>query len=407
MKKYLAIAKQAAKEKMGKAEKSVNSDETNDARDSFVVLKKGYTKVITDFKTLCTEGWSLMLAQSEIFAECMLKFSTSLQSSILNDMFPLIQKVGMAFKSVDSISTQCMESTKEDFLVPINNLLETEIKTTNELRTQQESARLQLENAIGQLKSLQKKSTEQKLKGVEEEVAATQMEYDRKTDAFRDAMDRLGISTRTDMVDALSKLVDANIQCLEESLAVWKDVQVFLKKSRPKHGHSQKEMGEEEEDDLYDNYIGNDNQNYSYNNYTESSTSSSTSTTPANVGDPPKTPTMEAPSGLLSQLSNFPTQNRKSSSPSPSSSPSRSFPFSIIRSSSLTSLPTSAFHSLSGPRSSSPVPPSVSSPLAAPPLIITDDIPQQGVGVKESNLVSPNQEGTKLLEEDEFDELTL
>jgi hypothetical protein len=218
--KTWSIAKQGIKEKIGKAEASVNSEEVNTARETFVTIKKGCGDISSNGKALCTEGWPLMVAQSEVLAESMIAFAASLKSETnpsLADVITALTNVGNTLHSVDQINNDCIAATRQRISGTIGNMNDNTIKHVQELRYQQELARLQLEAALSSAGPIS--------------TTETRGQYDKITAQFMEEMKGLeGHAMKIDLVQCLQDFVDAQLKATSQALQVWLDCRAHFER---------------------------------------------------------------------------------------------------------------------------------------------------------------------------------
>lgn len=238
MKRYLTIARQVAKEKMGTKDDSVNSDEVESEREHFVTLKEGYSKVNTTSKTLYNEHWPSFLTHNAVLSTQLLSFSESLKGDNLSStstksVADALEYVGNGLRRENEIAGYCVQSDKSGFVEAAHKICDIYIKDVNELRSKQELARLQLSHTLGQLKNLQKKAATTtstpgkdaaKLQQVEQENLVAQAEYNSATSLFIEGMDRLEGAGRSEFVSSLTSMAEAHLRSMEDGVAMWKDI---------------------------------------------------------------------------------------------------------------------------------------------------------------------------------------
>eukprot|EP00026_Physarum_polycephalum_P005700 Phypoly_transcript_05735.p1 GENE.Phypoly_transcript_05735~~Phypoly_transcript_05735.p1 ORF type:complete len:338 (-),score=57.22 Phypoly_transcript_05735:809-1822(-) len=246
MKRYLTIAKQVAKERIGTKDESVNTDEVESEREHFVILKEGYTKVHNNAKSLYNDHWPSFLTHNDNLIAQLLSFSEALKGSNFTStstrtVAESLECVGNGLMRENKIASYCIQSDKSGFLDTTNKICDIFIKDVNELRMKQELSRLHLSSTIGQIKNIQKKSTEKsifkdttpfatKLQQVEEENRQAQEEYDDATSLFMEGMGRLETAGRNDFFTSLTSLAEAHLRSMEDGVAMWKDVLAKLEK---------------------------------------------------------------------------------------------------------------------------------------------------------------------------------
>jgi len=210
--------KQAALEKMGKAESHASAEDVA-TKDGLANIKNGYTAVGTALKNYCNEGGALSATQGEVFAESLLTFGGT-QPSPLSDA---LKAVGQSQKETDTHLLSLVNLTKEKMLSQVQALNDTDIKRCRDLKAKAETARLKYDTALSDLKAQQKKSEPAKLQKAEETEQKVKAAYDQATAEFAEATRQLQERVHKELTQQLREYAEAQRAYFEKGLQFWEE----------------------------------------------------------------------------------------------------------------------------------------------------------------------------------------
>jgi len=230
MKKFssFGMVKQAALEKMGKAE-SHESAEAAATKDELNNYKLGYTQLSNALKSYCNEGGALCVTQGEILAEALFSFANT-QPIPFSDA---LRVTGQAQREMDNHLLHVITNLKEKTYLQVLALLDTDIKRCRDLKAKAETARLKYDTSLSEVKNLQKKPEGTKLQKAEETEEKNKVAYDHATNEWADATKHLGDRVTNELHQQLYEYAEWQRAYHENSLKVWDDALSQIREAVP------------------------------------------------------------------------------------------------------------------------------------------------------------------------------
>jgi len=148
-KNKLQVATHSMKEKMGRTDATIETEDTRLMKQNFKTIKRAYKHINHSGKSYVMESEKLTLITSEL-ADSFLFLSNSTFSTT-----PLGQglaSLANQLKSISSVSQNYVSATNTNFVSPITKTLDVDIKRTNDWYKRQESARMKYDMALSQVK---------------------------------------------------------------------------------------------------------------------------------------------------------------------------------------------------------------------------------------------------------------
>eukprot|EP01112_Ceratiomyxa_fruticulosa_P018125 TRINITY_DN5757_c0_g1_i1.p1 TRINITY_DN5757_c0_g1~~TRINITY_DN5757_c0_g1_i1.p1 ORF type:complete len:466 (-),score=96.90 TRINITY_DN5757_c0_g1_i1:75-1472(-) len=252
--KSWAVAKQAALEKMGKAEVHIDKEEANIAKESVLKIKKSEKEVLDQCIITCNEGATLHMAQSEVFANLMLSYSSVLKDMTpqannvplstpqyihtpLGDLSLILSRVGGAQRVVNQSLDICTKTIHNQTLRTVKCGMEDEVKRLNDMHGQQQTARLAYEASLNALNTEihlanthtnNGHNTVSKQQTLEGEKDMARKNFENLTHEFLAGVENFKTKTSKDMKTFLKNYLEAQLQYFSDGLNAWKDVEILL-----------------------------------------------------------------------------------------------------------------------------------------------------------------------------------
>lgn len=169
-------------------------------------------------KNYTNEGLSLAVSQGEICAEALMSFGNSIEGQALS---PILKKIGLAQREADNLELHVCNITKEKMVVATQQVIDSDIKKSSELKEKQETARIKYDAAINELKTQQKKGDAIKVQKAEESAQAAKAAYERTTADLTEITQHLLKRVEQEMAAQLKEYAELQLAYFKQGYEVW------------------------------------------------------------------------------------------------------------------------------------------------------------------------------------------
>jgi len=221
------LAKQAALEKMGKAETQVDTEEAIKAKNDLSTMRNNYGDMASALKKYSHEGGPLMYSQGGVLSEMLMVFGVNQDGTLLG---AVLQEIARAQRGTNDEQITLINLVKEKWTSPALALLDTDIKRAKELKDKQESARMRLDVANTEFKNQQKKGGPKAVQA-EAEYNATKEKYDYCTKELTQFMEGLVEKIHKELTAQLRLYAEAQFEYFTKGVGIWKTTLDSLKEA--------------------------------------------------------------------------------------------------------------------------------------------------------------------------------
>jgi len=226
LKSKMGVATQMAKEKMGKSDATMETESTRDLKLNLKTVTQGYTRVSQASKTYVSDNERLANASTELGNALV-----DLGSGILTNT-PLgmgLHTVGNQMRTLSAISQQLSASTSNYLFVPINRLLEIDLKRANDIKHNQETARLKYDAAQSSLNKHRSDTAHpQKVVQLEAEVESHRQAYEQFTIELTQAINQVLAQIGSELTLELKNWAAEQARFYQEMSSMWSQVESQL-----------------------------------------------------------------------------------------------------------------------------------------------------------------------------------
>eukprot|EP01112_Ceratiomyxa_fruticulosa_P014367 TRINITY_DN410_c0_g1_i7.p1 TRINITY_DN410_c0_g1~~TRINITY_DN410_c0_g1_i7.p1 ORF type:complete len:349 (-),score=93.63 TRINITY_DN410_c0_g1_i7:173-1219(-) len=210
-KSKLQVATHSMKEKMGKTEATVETEDTRVMKQNFKTIKHGYKNINHSGKSYLSESEKLSLITNEL-GDSLLFLSTGAFST--SSLGFALQTLGNQLKSISSVSQSYVSATNTNFVSPVAKILDVDIKRANDLYKRQESARIKYDLALAQVR---KGSSGR----AAEELEMTRQTYEQLTRELTEVLNSVLAQIGTELIYELKNWTDSQARYYTEMSKMW------------------------------------------------------------------------------------------------------------------------------------------------------------------------------------------
>ncbi|GAM27956.1 hypothetical protein SAMD00019534_111320, partial [Acytostelium subglobosum LB1] len=220
--KKVAMVKQNAMEKMGKSESQADDASTKALKERLVLIRKLYKDVHSTGKNYCQESDKLA-KEGLLFSEALIQFSTGCIDD--ETVGVVIKCVSSQVKSLEETRTTCNAESAHTMINNLGKLQDAELKRANDLKSKQDSIRLEYDTLLERLNDAKKKndSSSPKVMTAERECQTCKENYDKVTSEFIEAMEQLNSEMNRQLVTELRQYARAQMDFHMRAAEMWND----------------------------------------------------------------------------------------------------------------------------------------------------------------------------------------
>jgi hypothetical protein len=216
LKNKMHVATQMAKEKMGKADATIETESTREIKQILKVIKKGYKKIDHSGRLYVTESERLAMAATELGDSLLLLGSGILTTTPLGQG---LHTLGSELKAIASLSQNYAAATTSSLVAPIGKLLEVDIKRASDIKSHQENARLKYDMAISAQKHKHQTS---------DDLETSRQAYEQLTRELTEALNLVLAQIGTELMYELKTWAASQARYYNEMSQMWAGVEAKL-----------------------------------------------------------------------------------------------------------------------------------------------------------------------------------
>eukprot|EP01112_Ceratiomyxa_fruticulosa_P003336 TRINITY_DN136_c0_g1_i2.p1 TRINITY_DN136_c0_g1~~TRINITY_DN136_c0_g1_i2.p1 ORF type:complete len:382 (-),score=96.39 TRINITY_DN136_c0_g1_i2:157-1143(-) len=215
LKSKMQVATQMAKEKMGKADQSVESEDVRSVKTNLKTIKKGYKQINHSGKAYVSESEKLAMTTNEL-GDALLSLGSGILTS--TSLGSGLHTLGTQLKTMSSVTQNYNAATNTNLVGPIGKLLDVDIKRASDIKKRQEMARLRYDSAISSVKS-------HKGGKAEEELEIARQSYEQTTRELNEALTLILAEIGNTLMVELKSWANSQAQYYREMSELWTQVE--------------------------------------------------------------------------------------------------------------------------------------------------------------------------------------
>jgi len=217
IKNKMQLATQMAKEKMGKADTTIETDDVRSVKANLKTIKRGYKQINHSGKLYMTESERIAMAGNEL-GDALLSLGSGIltQTSLGSGLHVL----GNQLKTICSVTQTYNSATNTNLVGPIGKLLDVDIKRASDVKRRQENARLRYDSAISSVKSHKGGSSK-----AEEEMEIARQGYEQLTRELTEALNLILAEIGNTLMMELKSWANSQAQYYREMSELWSQVE--------------------------------------------------------------------------------------------------------------------------------------------------------------------------------------
>eukprot|EP01113_Clastostelium_recurvatum_P028958 TRINITY_DN3496_c0_g1_i4.p1 TRINITY_DN3496_c0_g1~~TRINITY_DN3496_c0_g1_i4.p1 ORF type:complete len:328 (-),score=99.37 TRINITY_DN3496_c0_g1_i4:46-936(-) len=224
LKSKVAVATQMTKEKMGKADMSMETDSTKEMKHNLRTLKHGYKRIHSSSKSYVVESERLALTGSEL-GDALIELGSGILTT--TPLASGLNSLGTQLKAMCAVAQNNSANSNTSLVAPINRLIENDIRVASEIKRRQETARLKYDSSASTLRNF-KSSDRTKLQQLEAETESLRQVYEQLTIELTSAVNQVLAQVGSELMAELKAWAAAQARYYAEMSQMWNEVEAQL-----------------------------------------------------------------------------------------------------------------------------------------------------------------------------------